>query len=49
MVMRRRNRNGMGEFFGDSLLLDVSFVFLPTPVPFLFLSNDLISNHLIIK
>jgi hypothetical protein len=35
MVMRRRRRrNGMGEFFGDSLILDVSFAFLPPPVLF---------------
>ena len=50
MVMsRRRRRNGRGEFFGDSLFLDVSFAFLPPPGPFLFSSNDLIANHLIIK
>jgi hypothetical protein len=38
-----------GEFWGDSLLLDVSFEFLLLPVPFLFSYTDLIANHLIIK
>jgi hypothetical protein len=49
LMRRRRRRNGRGEFFGDSLLLDVSFAFLPPPVPFLFASNDLIANHLNFK
>jgi len=49
LMSRKRRRNGRGEFFGDSLILDVSFEFLPPPVPFLFSSNDLIANHLIIK
>jgi hypothetical protein len=38
-----------GKFFGDLLLLDVSFAFLPTQVSFPFSSKDLIANHLIIK
>jgi hypothetical protein len=49
MALRRRRGNGRREFFGDSLLLDVSFAFLPLPVSFLFLSKDLIANHPIIK
>ena len=37
------------ELYEDSLLLNVSFAFLPPPVPFLFSSNNLFANHLIMK